>query len=248
MVADAHAVRAELGGAAGSRQRRRRAGVPWGASSTSATRTATAGRCKNCHPGADRDPGCAPFPRRSTDRPTDQHHGRMGEQDNGRNHAGASEDQAAEGGPTEVGAGAAAVPDRRSRRCRGSGAGGGPRRPRRADDHERAGRHRAAGRLAVRGRALRPGRARVPSRSTRTTSSSSGSCGFSDVVVLDFRDLFLPTDRRIRVAVNCRAGRRFWLVAGMIVGWALSAVGSSPRAGRGSDRRTPPGRHPRSPG
>ena len=63
--------------------------------------------------------------------------------------------------------------------------------------------------------------------------------GFSDVIALDFRDLFLLTDPSIRVAVNYGRAAVFWLVAGMIVGWAFSAVGQRPRAGRGSNGRTP---------
>jgi hypothetical protein len=52
-----------------------------------------------------------------------------------------------------------------------------------------------------------------------------GIVRFSDGIVLDFRDLFLPTDPRIGLAVNYGLAAVFWLVAGMIAGWALSGVG-----------------------
>ena len=49
--------------------------------------------------------------------------------------------------------------------------------------------------------------------------------GFSDVVVLEFRDLFLPADPRIGLAVNYGLAAVFWFAAGLVVGWVLSAVG-----------------------
>ncbi len=48
---------------------------------------------------------------------------------------------------------------------------------------------------------------------------------FADVIVLDFRDLFLPTDPRIGLAVNYGLAAVFWLAAGMIAAWVLSGVG-----------------------
>jgi hypothetical protein len=48
---------------------------------------------------------------------------------------------------------------------------------------------------------------------------------FSDVLVLDFRDLFLPTDPRIGLAVNYGLAAVFWLAAGLVVGWLLSGAG-----------------------
>ncbi len=48
---------------------------------------------------------------------------------------------------------------------------------------------------------------------------------FADVIVLDFRDLFLPSDPRIRLAVNYGLAAIFWLAAGMIAAWILSSLG-----------------------
>lgn len=47
----------------------------------------------------------------------------------------------------------------------------------------------------------------------------------SDVIVLDFRDLFLPADPRIALAVNYGLAAVFWLVVGMIAASALSGLG-----------------------
>ena len=49
--------------------------------------------------------------------------------------------------------------------------------------------------------------------------------GFSDVIVLDFRDLFLPADPRIGLAVNYGLAAVFWFAAGLIVGGVLSGAG-----------------------
>jgi hypothetical protein len=48
---------------------------------------------------------------------------------------------------------------------------------------------------------------------------------FSDVLVLEFRDLFLPSDPQIALAVNYGLAAVFWLVAGLFAGWLLSGVG-----------------------
>ena len=147
----------------------------------------------------------------------------MGEQDNGRNHAGASDSQAAEGGPTEVGAGTAVS---------GSSVRVGDRR---AGAAVRAGRAvqkilnalaaiaRLVGALFAVVLLVRVGLAFVAVNPHNVIVE--WIVGFSDAIVLDFRDLFLPTDPRIGLAVNYGLAAVFWLVAGMVVGWALSAVG-----------------------
>jgi hypothetical protein len=43
--------------------------------------------------------------------------------------------------------------------------------------------------------------------------------------VLEFRDLFLPSDPQLAVAVNYGLAAVFWLVAGLVVGALLSALG-----------------------
>ena len=147
----------------------------------------------------------------------------MGEQDNGRNHAGASDSQAAEGVPTDVGAGTAV-----------SGSSvhvGDPR----VGAAVRAGRAvqkimdvlaaiaRLVGSLFAVVLLVRVGLEFVAVNPHNVIVE--WIVRFSDAIVLDFRDLFLPTDPRIGLAVNYGLAAVFWLVAGMVVGWALSAVG-----------------------
>jgi len=57
-----------------------------------------------------------------------------------------------------------------------------------------------------------------------------GIVRFSDVIVLEFRDLFLPSDPRIELAVNYGLAAVFWLAAGLIAGWALSWAAMLPGA------------------
>jgi len=146
----------------------------------------------------------------------------MGEQDNGRNHTGVSDDQAAESAasPTELDAGSSV----------------------RVGDHR--GRSRATARvgrtvqtlmnaLAVVARLVgclfavvllvRIGLAFVAANPHNVIVE--GIVRFSDVIVLEFRDLFLPSDPRIELAVNYGLAAVFWLAAGLIAGWALSGVG-----------------------
>jgi len=147
----------------------------------------------------------------------------MGEQDNGRNHAGASDSQAAEGVPTEVGAGTAVS---------GSSVHVGDRRVGAA---VRAGRavQKIIDVLAAIARLVRSLFAvvllvRVGLEFVAVNPHNvivEWIVRFSDAIVLDFRDLFLPTDPRIGLAVNYGLAAVFWLVAGMVVGWALSALG-----------------------
>ena len=148
----------------------------------------------------------------------------MGEQDNGRNHAGASDGQAAEGGPAEVGVGTAAVS--------GSSVRVGDRRVGAAVRVGRAVQTilnalaaiaRLVGSLFAVVLLIRVGLAFVAVNPHNVIVE--WIVGFSDAIVLDFRDLFLPSDPRIGLAVNYGLAAVFWLVAGMVVGWALSAVG-----------------------
>jgi len=148
----------------------------------------------------------------------------MGEQDNGRNHAGASDGQAAEGGPAEVGVGTAAVS--------GSSVRVGDRRVGAAARVGRAVQKvlnalaaiaRLVGSLFAVVLLVRVGLAFVAVNPHNVIVE--WIVAFSDAIVLDFRDLFLPTDPRIGLAVNYGLAAVFWLVAGMVVGWALSAVG-----------------------
>jgi hypothetical protein len=152
----------------------------------------------------------------------------MGEQDNSRNHADASDDRAAEGAarPTEVGTGATAVP-------RSSVRDGDHRVRTRAA--VRVGRtvQKIMNALAVIARLVgclfavvllvRIGLAFVAVNPRNVIVE--WIVKFSDVIVLDFRDLFLPADPRIGLAVNYGLAAVFWLAAGMIAAWALSGVG-----------------------
>jgi len=152
----------------------------------------------------------------------------MGEQDNGRNHAGASDDRAAEdagtASPTEVGVGAAAVS--------GSSVRVGDRRVGAAVRVGRAVQTilnalaaiaRLVGSLFAVVLLVRVGLEFVAVNPHNVIVE--WIVRFSDAIVLDFRDLFLPSDPRIGLAVNYGLAAVFWLVAGMVVGWALSAVG-----------------------
>ena len=47
----------------------------------------------------------------------------------------------------------------------------------------------------------------------------------ADVLVLKFRNMFLPADPRIALAVNYGLAAIFWLVVGMIAAALLSGVG-----------------------
>lgn len=49
--------------------------------------------------------------------------------------------------------------------------------------------------------------------------------GLAGVVVLAFRDLFLPADPRVRLAVNDGVAAVFWLIAGLVVARALRGLG-----------------------
>jgi hypothetical protein len=148
----------------------------------------------------------------------------MGEQDNGRNHAGASDSQAAEGVPTEVGADAAAE-SRSSVRVGDRRVGAAVRVGRAVQKimNALAALARLVGSLFAVVLLVRVGLAFVAVNPHNVIVE--WIVGFSDAIVLDFRDLFLPTDPRIAVAVNYGLAAVFWLVAGMVVGWALSAVG-----------------------
>jgi hypothetical protein len=153
----------------------------------------------------------------------------MGEQDNGRNHAGA-DDRAAEGwgaaSPAEDGAGNSAV----SRSSLGVGDRGV-----RTGARLRVGRtvQKLANALGAIARLIgslfavvllvRIGLAFVAVNPHNVIVEAI--VRFSDVLVLDFRDLFLPSDPQIAVAVNYGLAAAFWLVAGLVVGWALSGVG-----------------------
>jgi hypothetical protein len=152
----------------------------------------------------------------------------MGEQDNGRNHVGASDDQAAEGARTAspTGVDAAAVSESSVRvgdhRVR-TGAAARVGRAVQTIMNALAAIARLVGSLFAVVLLVRVGLAFVAVNPHNVIVE--WIVGFSDVLVLDFRDLFLPTDPSIGVAVNYGLAAVFWLVAGMVVGWALSAVG-----------------------
>jgi hypothetical protein len=154
----------------------------------------------------------------------------MGEQDNDRNHAGAADDRTAEAAgtasPSEVGVGDSTA-SRSSVRVDAD--------PARTGAAVRVGRvvqtimnvlaatARLVGALFAVVLLVRVGLAFV------AVNPSNVIVGwivrFSDVLVLDFRDLFLPTDPRTGLAVNYGLAAVFWLAAGMVIGWLLSGMG-----------------------
>ena len=52
-----------------------------------------------------------------------------------------------------------------------------------------------------------------------------GIGGFADAVVLAFRDLFLPVDPRVRLAVNYGVAAIFWLIVGLVAARLLRGLG-----------------------
>lgn len=151
----------------------------------------------------------------------------MGEQDNGRNHAGASEDRAAAeragtASPTEDGVRTTAV-------ARSSlGVGDHPVRNRLGRTVQRAVNALAAiarllGSLLAVVLLIRVGLAFVAVNPHNVIVE--WIVRLSDVLVLEFRDLFLPADPRMGIAVNYGLAAVFWFAAGLIVGWVLSGVG-----------------------
>lgn len=48
--------------------------------------------------------------------------------------------------------------------------------------------------------------------------------GIADVVVLAFRDLFVPADPRVRLAVNNGVAAMFWLIAGLVAARVLRGL------------------------
>ena len=52
-----------------------------------------------------------------------------------------------------------------------------------------------------------------------------GIDGFADAVVLAFRDLFLPADPRVRLAVNYGVAAIFWLIVGLVAARLLRGLG-----------------------
>jgi hypothetical protein len=152
----------------------------------------------------------------------------MGEQDEGRNHTGASDHRAAEGAasPTEVDVGAApvsgsavSVGDHRVR----TGAAVRVGRTVQAIMNALAAVARLVGCLFAVVLLVRIGLAFVAANPHNVIVE--GIVRFSDVIVLEFRDLFLPADPRIAVAVNYGLAAVFWLAAGLIVGGVLSGAG-----------------------
>jgi hypothetical protein len=156
--------------------------------------------------------------------------GRMGDQDNDRNHAGASDDRTAEAAgtasPSEVGLGdttasrsSVRVGDHPAR----TGAAVRVGRVVQTIMNALAATARLVGALFAVVLLLRVGLAFF------AVNPSNLIVGwivrFSDVLVLEFRDLFLPKDPRMGLAVNYGLAAVFWLVAGMLVGWLLSGVG-----------------------
>ena len=154
----------------------------------------------------------------------------MGEQDNGRNRADAADDPTAAGAgaasPTDDGAGAAAVPGSSARGGGHRGGSGAAVRVRRAVQT-------LMNLLAVTVRAIAFGFAAV-----LVVRIVLGFVPFNpdnvivewivrvaDVLVLEFRNLFLPADPRIQVMVNYGLAAVFWLAVGMIAAAVLSGVG-----------------------
>ena len=157
------------------------------------------------------------------------HDALMGEQDSGRYRADAADDPTAAGAgtasPTGDGTGAAAMS--------GSSAGGGGHR---------------AGSGAVRVRRVVPTVMNLLAVTVRAIAVVFAAVlvariglGFfpfnpdnvivewivrvADVLVLKFRNIFLPADPRIALAVNYGLAAIFWLVVGMIAAALLSGVG-----------------------
>jgi hypothetical protein len=151
----------------------------------------------------------------------------MGEQDNDRNHAGASDDRPAEAAgtasPSEVGVGDTTASRSSVRVGDHPVRTGATVRVVQTIMNALAATARLVGALFAVMLLVRVGLAFV------AVNPSNVIVGwivrFSDVLVLDFRDLFLPTDPRIGVAVNYGLAAVFWLAAGLVVGWLLSGVG-----------------------
>jgi hypothetical protein len=153
----------------------------------------------------------------------------MEEQDNGRNRD-ASNDPAAAGAgtasPTGDGAGAAPLS---GSSARGGGHRGGPGtavRVRRAVQtimNLLAVTVRAVAYLFAAVLVVRIGLAFVPVNPNNVIVE--WIVRVADVLVLDFRNLFLPADPRIALVVNYGLAAVFWLAVGMIAAWVLSGFG-----------------------
>jgi hypothetical protein len=152
----------------------------------------------------------------------------MGEQDNGRNRAGASDDPAAasSGAAGPTGDGAAAVPvsgssvrsvDHRD------GVTVGVRRAVRTIMNLLAVIVRLVGCVFAAILVIRIGLAFVAVNPHNVIVE--WIVRLADVLVWGFRDLFLPADPRIGLLANYGLAAVFWVVAGVIVAWLLSGLG-----------------------
>ncbi len=154
----------------------------------------------------------------------------MGEQDDGRSRADAADDPAAAGtgtaSPTGDGAGAAPL-SRSSVRSGGHRDGAGTavrvRRAVHAVMNLLAGVARLVAWLFAALLVVRIGLAFVPVNPHNVIVE--WIVRLAGVLVLDFQNLFLPTDPRIALVVNYGVAAVFWLVVGMIAAWVLSSFG-----------------------
>jgi len=150
----------------------------------------------------------------------------MGEQDNGRNHVGASDDRVPEGAaaPTDEGTSTAAVPGSPVRlRERRAATGAAIRRAVQTILNALAAVARLIGSLFAVVLLVRIGLGFAAVNPHNVIVE--WIVRFSDVLVLEFRDLFLPADPQLAVAVNYGLAAVFWLFAGLFAGWVLSGLG-----------------------
>jgi hypothetical protein len=154
----------------------------------------------------------------------------MGEQDNGRNRAGASDDPAAASSgaasPTGDGAGAVPVPGSsvRSVDHRGGFAVAvGVRRAVRTIMNLLAVVVRLVACVFAAILVIRIGLAFVAVNPHNVIVEWIVT--LADVLVWGFRDLFLPADPRIGLVANYGLAAVFWVVVGVIVAWLLSGFG-----------------------
>jgi len=145
----------------------------------------------------------------------------MGEQDNGRDRTGASDDSAA---ASAAGDGAAAVPvSGSSVRSADHRGGVGLRRAVRTIMNVLAVIVRSVACVFAAILVIRIGLAFVAV--TPHNVIVEWIVRSADVLVWGFRDLFLPADPRIGLLANYGLAAVFWVVAGVIVAWLLSGLG-----------------------
>jgi hypothetical protein len=147
----------------------------------------------------------------------------MGEQDNGRNHVGTSDERAVQGAASPTEEGSTGAPVRLRERRAGVGAALRARRAVQTVLNALAALARLVGSLFAVVLLVRIGLGFAAVNPHNVIVE--WIVRFSDVIVLEFRDLFLPADPQLAVAVNYGLAAVFWLVAGLVVGALLSALG-----------------------